>query len=139
MTHAQLTQFLRFIAVGVINTLVTLVVIFLCKSLLNINPYLSNLIGYIAGVVNSFIWNRTWVFHSHGRYTAEAIRFLLGWAICYTLQFLLVWALNTHTSLATLLLPIGSFTLSGYGIATLIGMIFYTLANYIYNRTIAFR
>ena len=139
MNRTQLYQFLRFLLVGVMNSLVTLGVIVLCKSVLGINPYLSNLLGYIAGVVNSFIWNKTWVFHSNGKITAEASRFLLGWGICYSLQLLIVWALNTHTPLAAMLWPIGPYTLSGYGVATLLGMCFYTLANFLYNRLIAFR
>ena len=94
MNRTQLYQFLRFLLVGVMNSLVTLGVIVLCKSVLGINPYLSNLLGYIAGVVNSFIWNKTWVFHSNGKITAEASRFLLGWGICYSLQLLIVWALQ---------------------------------------------
>lgn len=139
MNRTQLYQFIRFLLVGVINTLVTLGVILVCKSVLGINPYLANLLGYIAGVVNSFIWNKTWVFHSNGRITAEASRFLLGWGICYSLQLLLVWVLNSHTPLASMLWHIGHYTLSGYGVATLIGMAFYTIANFIYNRRIAFQ
>ena len=34
---------------------------------------------------------------------------------------------------------LGRYTLSGYGVATLAGMVFYTVANFLYNRLIAFR
>lgn len=139
MNRAQLYQFLRFLAVGVMNTLVTLVVIVLCKSIIGINPYLSNFLGYVAGVINSFVWNKAWVFHSDGKITTEATRFIIGWGICYTMQLLIVWALNTHTPLATMLWHLGHYTLSGYGVATLAGMVFHTVANFLYNRLIAFR
>lgn len=139
MNRSQVYQFLRFVLVGGMNTLVTLIVIVVCKSLLGVNPYLSNLLGYAAGVINSFFWNKAWVFHSNGKITSEATRFLIGWGICYTLQLLLVWALNTRTPLGQMLWQIGPYTLSGYGVATLGGMCFYTVANFLYNRLIAFR
>jgi putative flippase GtrA len=131
-------QFAKFIVVGLLNTSVTLITIFLCKSIIGLNPYLSNAFGYIAGVINSFLWNRSWVFKSHGKVEAEAIKFIVGFGCCYLLQLLFVWSTTTYSPLATLELDIAGFTLSGYGIATLMGMCVYTLCNFVYNRKIAF-
>ena len=61
---AAMRQFIRYLLVGVINTLVTLIVIYVCKSILDINQWVSNAIGYVAGLINSFIWNKNWVFKS---------------------------------------------------------------------------
>ena len=47
-------QFIKFISVGILNTLVSLIVIYICMKV-GVNYKLSNLIGYIAGVINSFI------------------------------------------------------------------------------------
>ena len=137
-TQEKIAQFIKYCIVGVINTLVTLCTIFVCKSLLGINPYVSNAVGYICGVINSFLWNKQWVFHSKGRYGREAIRFFVGFGICYCLQFSVVWSL-TQTEFGDLEFSIYGFVLSGYGIATLLGNVVYTLANYIYNRIIVFR
>ena len=52
---------MKYVIVGCMNTAITLGVIFVCKSLLDVNPYLSNALGYIAGLINSFIWNKNWV------------------------------------------------------------------------------
>ena len=71
MNHTKQIEFLKFIIVGMINTMVTLVVIFTTKSLLGLNPYLSNALGYVAGLTNSFIWNKAWVFRSKGSTGAE--------------------------------------------------------------------
>jgi len=138
MNHQRQIQFLKFIIVGIINTLVTLVVIFTAKSLLGINPYISNALGYVAGLTNSFIWNKAWVFHSDGRTGSEAMKFLLGFCICYSLQLLFVWSATTQTPLGEMEWNIKGFTLSGYGVATLGGMCVYTLCNFFYNRRIAF-
>ena len=132
-------QFARFLAVGCLNTGVTLLVIALCKSVFGINPYLSNFIGYAAGLVNSFVWNRQWVFKAHGRGIGNhALRFLCGFAVCYALQLAVVWTLDRYTPLGAMMWPVGSYTLSGYGVATVIGMGFYAVANFIVNRLFAF-
>lgn len=131
-------QFIRYVIVGVMNTLTTLVVILLCKSMIGINPWVSNALGYIAGVINSFVWNKTWVFHSHSGLTGEAVRFLIGFGLCYSIQFGVTWCLNALIGTWEHTLPWG-FVISGYGIATLIGMVVYTLSNYLYNRTITFK
>lgn len=132
-------QLLKYAVVGVMNTILTLVVIFVCKSLLNVNPYVSNAIGYVAGLINSFMWNRTWVFHAKtGRIHRQALYFLGGFALCYLIQLLVVWSLN-QSSFGDIEILILGFTLSGYGLATLIGNVVYTLCNFMYNKVIAFK
>lgn len=141
MTPERRTEFIRFIkycTVGGMNTLVTLAVIFVCKSLLGWNPYISNVLGYICGLINSFLWNRTWVFRSGGNYRGEALKFACGFGLCYGIQLLVVWGLST-TLLAHVEILISSYTLSGYGIATLIANVVYTVTNFLYNRLITFR
>lgn len=120
------------------NTLLTLLVIFLCKSVFGINEYVSNAIGYIAGVVNSFVWNRNWVFRSNGALSRQAVHFIIGFLVCYAIQFAVVWSLNQFV-LTDFEWRIFAFTLSGYGLATLIGNVAYTLCNFIYNRLITFK
>ncbi|MDE6311332.1 MAG: GtrA family protein [Muribaculaceae bacterium] len=132
-------QFVKYCLVGVLNTLVTFGVIYICKSFFGLNLYLCNALGYIAGLVNSFVCNKQWVFHSRGGYRREALVFALGFLLCYGVQLLTVWLINTS--------PIGSvvynltprIAISGYGIATLIGNIVYTVANFIYNKFVTFR
>lgn len=139
LRNTSLIQFVKYACVGVLNTLVTLCVIFICKVLLGVNPLVSNAIGYVAGVVNSFLWNKNWVFETSGHYAREAVRFLAGFLICYGLQFLTVWLLSYKTSLKEFEMTIFAFTLSGYGLATLVGNVVYTLTNYAYNKIVTFR
>ena len=139
-THrTTVLQFVRYALVGVINTMVTLVVILICKSLLGINPWVSNAAGYVAGFVNSFVWNKLWVFNSHNKVMHEALKFFGGFLICYGLQFIVTFLITDYTVLGDRELKIRNFTLSGYGVATLIGMIAYTLANFVYNRMVTFK
>lgn len=138
-SRESVMQFVKYACVGVLNTIVTLCVIYVCKSLLGVNPLVSNAIGYVCGVINSFLWNKNWVFKTSGHYCREAIKFLVGFFVCYGLQLLVVWLLSYKTPLKHFELDIAAFTLSGYGLATLLGTVVYTLVNYIYNKIITFR
>ena len=134
-----LIQFTKYAMVGVMNTLVTLILILNFKTLFGIDQYVSNAIGYVGGLINSFFWNKKWVFRSQRGMWKEAFKFGLGFLLCYGIQLLAVWALNEHTFLQTVLFNIGFYTVSGYAIATLIGMLLYTLLNFLYNRLVTFR
>ncbi len=139
MHKAIILQFFRYIVVGVMNTLVTLAAIFVCKSLLGLGLILSNVIGYVLGVTNAFIWNKKWVFRSNKSYLWEIFKFVMGFAACYALQFLTVFSI-AYSSFGQQQWSIwGWFVISGYGIATIIGNIVYTLANFIYNRLFTFK
>lgn len=132
-------QFMKYLAVGALNTVVTLLVIWVCKSAIGINPFVSNAIGYVAGVINSFVWNKMWVFQADGHITRQAVRFLVGFAICYGIQFALVWGTMELTPFGTMEWTFCGFTLSGYGVITILAMGVYTICNFLYNKLISFR
>lgn len=139
MDSLPVRQFAKYCTVGLMNTAVTLCVIFVCKSLMGINPYVSNTLGYACGLINSFIWNKAWVFRSRRcGYRAESLRFAAGFGLCYAVQFALVWSL-THSAFGSEEYDLGFFVISGYGIATLLGNILYTICNFIYNKLVTFR
>ncbi len=134
----EILRFIKYCIVGVLNTLVCLGTIFVCKSLLGVNEYVSNAIGYAFGVINSFLWNRKWVFQSHGRLRRHAIVFLIGFGLCYFIQLGAIW-LMMKTPLGPVEVNILGFVLSGYGIATIIGNVIYTVCNFLFNRLVTFR
>lgn len=137
--YDSIKQLVKYAVVGIMNTLLTLTIIFVCKSLLGVNPYVSNALGYLAGLINSFLWNRNWVFKAgEGRLLRQSVSFVAGFLLCYGVQLLVVWALNS-SSFGKIEILILSFTLSGYGIATLIGNVVYTLCNFLYNKIVTFR
>lgn len=139
-SRSPLVQLIKYGIVGVFNTLLTLSVIFICKSYLGVNVYVSNALGYIVGLVNSFIWNRQWVFRSHGRrLTHQALAFISGFLVCYAIQFLVVWLINQSWFGKTEYNLYGNVVISGYGIATLVGNVCYTLSNFVYNKLITFK
>lgn len=118
-------QFLKFIGVGILNTLLSLGVIYLLMKL-GVNYKLSNLAGYIAGVINSFIWNKTWVFGSKNGIWKEMFWFGISFGICYGLQY------------GMLVLMVEKWAWNAY-LAQLLAMGAYTVVNFFLNRLITFR
>lgn len=138
LSKTDIIQFVRYAMVGALNTILTLLVIYACKDFFGINQWVSNLLGYIAGFINSFLWNKLWVFHSAAGYLHEAVKFICGFLLCYALQFVATWLLTDHSFLTGSEWTLFGFVISGYGIATLAGMIVYTFANFFYNKAITF-
>ena len=120
-------QAIKYGVVGVINTLITAVVIWVMMKLLGCSDVVSNVVGYIAGVLNSFIWNKKWTFKSSEKWIGSAIRFGVVFGICYLLQLgLLVFVLNPY-------LAIDPY----YN--QLIAMAFYTAINFVMNKFYTFK
>lgn len=114
--RATLWQFIKYVLVGMMNTLITLIVIFVCKSLLGVNEYISNAIGYVAGLINSFLWNKNWVFKVKEDSMRQVVRFIAGFIICYGLQLFTVWTLTENTPYGDMIWTVSGFHISGYEI-----------------------
>ena len=66
LTQTWVRQMIRFGLVGVLNTLVDTAVYFiLSRSGLIPNLVIAKGISYAVGVLNSFVWNKSWTFKSH--------------------------------------------------------------------------
>ncbi|MCM1109682.1 MAG: GtrA family protein [Clostridium sp.] len=134
-----LLQMIRYGCVGVINTLLTLTVIFVMKGLMGCDEWISNAVGYTAGFLNSFVWNKLWVFKSSKNFFRESVMFGLGFLVCYAIQAMATWGILNLTPLNDYEFTMLGMTFSGYSIATLAGMAIYTIANFVYNRCVTFR
>jgi len=73
-------QILKFISVGVLNTVIDATMYFLLTRLIPIFAswqVLAKGISYIVGMINSFFWNRAWTFKSQSSMGKSAILFSL--------------------------------------------------------------
>src|SRR5208282_1728517 len=75
---------IRFLLVGVANTLVGLSAIYLIKWLGEVGDVLANASGYAIGLMVSFVLNRSWTFSHSGAVLPAAVRFFVVFAIAYT-------------------------------------------------------
>ena len=57
-------QLSRFATVGVANTIIDFLIFTICTRILRMNYIVSQALGYSFGIVNSFMFNKKWTFHS---------------------------------------------------------------------------
>ena len=118
--------FIRFLLVGIVNTITGLSVIYACKWFLGFDDVSANLSGYIVGLTVSFTLNSRWTFQYRGSVWPAVMRFLTVFLVAYA------------TNLFVVLLLIEAFAVNSY-LAQAIGVPPYTLMFYAGSRWLAFR
>lgn len=124
-------SFVRFLLVGVSNTLLSMLLMFLLEDL---GYWPSTAIAYVAGAILSFFLNRYFTFRSQERFWRSAGKFIVNVALCYVIAYAIAQ-------------PLVGWLLSGTDISLLwqerlakvAGMGLYTLINYFGQRFFAFR
>lgn len=127
-------KFFKFVIVGVINTIFSMLIMFLLYNLLHFGYWGSSVIAYVLSSVLSFFLNRNFTFNNKDSIAKTAFRFIINIAICYIIAY----------SLAK---PLVLMCLSGTAlsaniveqIAMLFGMVLFTLLNYVGQRFFAFK
>ena len=135
-------QLLKYGVIGVLNTLITLVTFYLLNTKLGLSYGISNVTGYILGVINSFLWNRNWVFKTKNNLRRELLLFVCGFLMCLALQLCVSWILLEGMGWKSLpddIIPFFPMQKAGQNIVMVLAMVVYTLANYVYNRCVTFR
>jgi putative flippase GtrA len=110
-------QFLRFLTVGVFNTVFGYCIIFACMYLAGLSAEASNVIGYAVGLTTSYLLNRNYTFRSKQGHSGEIVRFVVVFAIAYAANFLallvLIRQLGVHEGLSQILAG-GVYVLASY-------------------------
>lgn len=117
---------IRYGTVGLVNTAVTALVIFLLK-LTGIHYVFYTLAGYAVGITVSFILNRIFTFRTRDEKAGrQAVKFLLTTGSLLGLTQLLQFVLIDMAGLS-----------ETFGV--ILGMVFYTGTGYILNRLFVFK
>ena len=137
-------QAVKFGIVGVVNTIITLVIIWVMSKKMGCSEALSNFVGYFIGLLNSFFLNRKWTFDSKGNIFGGAIRFFLVFAVCYMLQLGILLYLNRSCPddppLYTFLEPIlSTIKIDALFYIQIIAMVVYTVLNFLFNKYFTFK
>jgi len=122
----SLIQFIKFGIVGVSNTLLSALTIWILLKVLHCSDYISNIVGYIVGLVNSFIWNRKWTFDSKTKVTDTLFKFILTFGVSYLFQLVNLYILLHYTS-------IDSY------VSQLLSIVVYTGINFVLNKIYTFK
>ena len=125
-------KLLKFLIVGVINTVVGAGAMFLLYNLAHFNYWFSSVCNYIAGGICSYLLNKFFTFKNHEKSFKQIVQFVLLLVICYLIayigaKYLIYWILKTQSVKVK------------DNIAMLIGQIIYTILNYLGQRLFVFK
>lgn len=125
------SPFLRFLIVGILNTIIGLGMIFFLLHVAGLGYWLSTFFGNSVGAICSFLLNRSFTFKSNVPFMYGSIRFIAVILICYVASY------SLSPNLANLFQRNG--IISENDLAVLFGMILYTGSNYIGQKHFVFK
>ena len=123
---SELIKAAKFAVVGIANTLIDYGVFALLAQLLSVNVFLSQVISYSCGILNSYIFNRSWTFQSQSRFFSPALVRFLVLNLCM---------LALSTGILALFLQIGLSKLVAKGCTVVVTM----AVGFVVNRLWVFR
>ena len=125
------TTFLKFILVGVVNTLVGTAVMFFCFNILAWSYWVSSALNYMVGSIVSYLLNKRYTFQQKGNDWHTVWKFIVNVSVCYVLAYglakpFVAWLLSGVTT-----------NIQGNA-ALFVGMVLFVGFNYIGQRFWAF-
>jgi putative flippase GtrA len=118
-------QPVRFMLVGIANTLTGILTIYGLKWLLGVHDVLANFVGYAVGLCLSYVLNARWTFSFRGSFSTALPRFVLVIAAAYL------------ANLATVSAALYWLYLDSY-LAQVTGVVPYALVTYFGSKRFAF-
>lgn len=127
-------KLMKFILVGILNTLFSAAIMFLLYNLAHFGYWGSSAVSYVLGSILSFFLNKNFTFQNKDSLWKTALRFSVNVAICYLIAYslakpLVIWALSS-LSLSNQMIE---------NVSMLAGMCLFTALNYIGQRFFAFK
>ncbi|WP_066253809.1 GtrA family protein [Neobacillus drentensis] len=127
-------SFVRFIMVGVVNTVVGLSVMYLLLHALGQSYWIATFLGNSIGACVSFLLNRNFTFKSKDSVSKSAVRFIVVILSCYFISYeigrsFVDWILKNYEFFSPVVKT---------DISVLIGTCLYTLLNYFGQKRFVF-
>lgn len=123
---------IKFLFVGVINTLVGTSVMFLAYNLLGLGYWISSAANYIIGSIVSYFLNKYFTFENKERSAGQVVKFVVNISCCYLVAY------GVAKPFVHMLLDGFSVTIRDNG-AMLVGMCLFVGLNYLGQRFFVFR
>lgn len=124
--------FLKFIAVGGVNTLVGTAVMFSFYNWLHLNYWVSSAANYVVGSIVSYFLNKYFTFQNKERSWKILLKFIINISICYLVAY------GVAKPLISKLLSGASTSIQENG-AMFFGMILFVGLNYIGQKFFVFK
>lgn len=125
-------KLLKFISVGIFNTILGMAIMFGMYNLAGCSYWVSSAANYIIASILSYVLNKTFTFRHKGEVAASSVRFAVNIAACYLIAY-------------GVAKPMAIWVLEGYSIviqenvAMFAGMCIFTGLNYIGQRLFVFK
>lgn len=123
---------IRFILVGVVNTLFGATIMFVFYNVFHLSYWLSSASNYFFGSILSYFLNKGFTFKYGKTDFRSIVRFTINILLCYLIAY-------------GIAKPVVRYVLSGYGvtiqenISMLVGLVLFSLLNYLGQRFFAFK
>lgn len=123
---------IKFLIVGVINTLVGTTVMFVAYNLLHLNYWVSSAANYVIGSIVSYVLNKHFTFQNKSKSPKVLFKFILNISVCYLLAYGIAKPL-------TMKILSGVAVNIQENVAMLVGMGLFVVFNYVGQRYFAFK
>lgn len=123
---------LKFIIVGVVNTIVGTGIMFVLYNIFSVNYWISSASNYVVGSIVSYFLNKYFTFQNREKSFKQIVYFILNISACYLIAY-------------GLAKPVVSFVLSNFSekmqgnISMLVGMGLFVVLNYFGQRVFVFK
>jgi putative flippase GtrA len=124
--------FLKFILVGVVNTLFGTAIMFLFYNLLHLSYWLSSASNYFFGSILSYFLNKYFTFQNKSKSWKTVLKFAVNIAVCYGIAYglarpLIRWLMRGCAQKLT------------DNVAMVLGMCLFVALNYLSQRFLTFK
>lgn len=123
---------IKFVIVGVVNTLVGTGLMFVLYNVFSVNYWISSASNYVVGSIVSYFLNKHFTFQNREKSLRQIVLFVLNITVCYLLAY-------------GCAKPAVSFAFEGAGekvqenIAMFVGMAGFVILNYLGQRLVVFK
>lgn len=132
MLPEKYSQPLKFIMVGIINTIVGYGAMFVCYNIMDWDYWIASALNYVVGSICSFFLNKYFTFRSQTFRSVELVKFILCICLCYFISYGL--ARSAIRWIARSMLQIAQDNL-----AMVIGSILFTCLNFLGQKFFVFQ
>ena len=123
---------IKFLVVGVINTLVGTGVMFVLYNFFSVSYWVSSAANYVVGSILSYFLNKYFTFQNKEKSLMQIIRFIINIAACYLLAY------GAAKPFVTMVLSRMNEKVQG-NVAMLAGMCLFVILNYFGQRWFVFK
>lgn len=124
--------FIKFVMVGVVNTLFGTAIMFLFYNVFHLSYWISSASNYVFGSVLSYFLNKYFTFKNHDKSPKVVFKFILNISVCYLVAY------GVAKPLVQVLLSDFAVNIQD-NCSMLTGMVFFVFLNYFGQRFFAFK